>query len=284
MPGRATSRTRAEYDEEHVERVRLVRALVEQGGVAIAGVRAILGRPGRPAALAARPVRRRRLRDARRPRRTTRSTTTPLALVDELGWQVAPTPRPCASLSAAVRAAEAAGRRPVARRCCASTPRRCTPWPTSTSSVAERAGSRAGGPAHRRRRHGDGRPGARRPAAGGPGGRERPAGGRGGSRRDVSGPASRRDGRARHPGADATKARSWWTGPSSRRSPDGIRTRATALRGRRARPLHNGAVTFEPAAFRRRATEKNLTERQEFLRIALGREAGDESWGTRTRT
>jgi hypothetical protein len=24
-------------------------------------------------------------------------------------------------------------------------------------------------------------------------------------------------------------------------SPDGIRTRATALRGRRARPLHNGA-------------------------------------------
>src|SRR6476619_3559550 len=26
------------------------------------------------------------------------------------------------------------------------------------------------------------------------------------------------------------------------RSPDGIRTRATALRGRRARPLHNGAL------------------------------------------
>ena len=25
-------------------------------------------------------------------------------------------------------------------------------------------------------------------------------------------------------------------------SPDGIRTRATALRGRRARPLHNGAM------------------------------------------
>ena len=30
-----------------------------------------------------------------------------------------------------------------------------------------------------------------------------------------------------------------WEGPCS---PDGIRTRATALRGRRARPLHNGAV------------------------------------------
>ncbi len=31
------------------------------------------------------------------------------------------------------------------------------------------------------------------------------------------------------------------TGPFGR-SPDGIRTRATAVRGRRARPLHNGAV------------------------------------------
>ena len=31
-------------------------------------------------------------------------------------------------------------------------------------------------------------------------------------------------------------------GESRSRSPDGIRTRATALRGRRARPLHNGAV------------------------------------------
>jgi MerR HTH family regulatory protein len=39
MPGRPTSRTRAEYGGEHVERVRLVRALVEHGGVPIAGVR-----------------------------------------------------------------------------------------------------------------------------------------------------------------------------------------------------------------------------------------------------
>src|SRR5437899_2223750 len=31
-------------------------------------------------------------------------------------------------------------------------------------------------------------------------------------------------------------------GAFATRSPDGIRTRATALRGRRARPLHNGAV------------------------------------------
>lgn len=42
MPGEATSRTRAEYGPEHVERVRLVRALVEHGGIGIAGVRSIL--------------------------------------------------------------------------------------------------------------------------------------------------------------------------------------------------------------------------------------------------
>ena len=32
-------------------------------------------------------------------------------------------------------------------------------------------------------------------------------------------------------------------------SPDGIRTRATALRGRRARPLHNGALRYLTGAF-----------------------------------
>ena len=35
----------------------------------------------------------------------------------------------------------------------------------------------------------------------------------------------------------------WLTGSSCMGSPDGIRTRATALRGRRARPLHNGALS-----------------------------------------
>lgn len=42
MPGTATSRTRAVYDEAHVERVRLIRALIETGGVGIAGVRAVV--------------------------------------------------------------------------------------------------------------------------------------------------------------------------------------------------------------------------------------------------
>ena len=42
MPGTATSRTRAVYDESHVERVRLIRALIESGGLGITGVRAVV--------------------------------------------------------------------------------------------------------------------------------------------------------------------------------------------------------------------------------------------------
>jgi hypothetical protein len=42
MPGVATSRTRAVYDETHVERVRLIRALIESGGLGITGVRAVV--------------------------------------------------------------------------------------------------------------------------------------------------------------------------------------------------------------------------------------------------
>lgn len=42
MPGTATSRTRAEYDEPHLERLRLVRALVETGGLGLREVRSVL--------------------------------------------------------------------------------------------------------------------------------------------------------------------------------------------------------------------------------------------------
>lgn len=41
-PGRATSRTTAEYDEAHVERIRLVRALTDAGGLGISAVRRII--------------------------------------------------------------------------------------------------------------------------------------------------------------------------------------------------------------------------------------------------
>ena len=59
-------------------------------------------------------------------------------------------------------------------------------------------------------------------------------------------------------------------------SPDGIRTRATALRGRRARPLHNGALARDHR-FDETAEAYQLpcrTANQEFL----------PRWGTRTRT
>ncbi|WP_377641464.1 MerR family transcriptional regulator [Oryzobacter terrae] len=42
MPGRSQSRTRSDYGPEHLERVRLVRALVEHGGIGIAGAHRIL--------------------------------------------------------------------------------------------------------------------------------------------------------------------------------------------------------------------------------------------------
>ncbi len=108
MPGRPTSRTRAEYGAEHVERVRLVRALVEQGGVAIAGVRSIL------AALAAPPPTRHDLFGVAACAMPTPAADHPVdadavALVEDLGWHVSPEAPALRSLSAALRAAQGAG-------------------------------------------------------------------------------------------------------------------------------------------------------------------------------
>lgn len=41
-PGRATSRTTAEYEDAHVERLRLVRALTDAGGLGIAAIRRVV--------------------------------------------------------------------------------------------------------------------------------------------------------------------------------------------------------------------------------------------------
>ena len=108
MPGRTLSRTRADYGPEHVERVRLVRALVDQGGVAIAGVRAILE------ALDAPPPSRHDLLGVAACALPTTAADEPVdpqvvAVVDGLGWQVDPDSPAIRSLSAALRAAEAAG-------------------------------------------------------------------------------------------------------------------------------------------------------------------------------
>lgn len=41
-PGEVTSRTQAQYDDSHVDRVRLIRALTEVGGLSLASVRRVL--------------------------------------------------------------------------------------------------------------------------------------------------------------------------------------------------------------------------------------------------
>lgn len=47
-PGRTTSRTQADYDDSHVERVRLVRALSEVGGLGLATVARVLAAVDEP--------------------------------------------------------------------------------------------------------------------------------------------------------------------------------------------------------------------------------------------
>lgn len=49
-PGAATARTQAQYDETHVERVRLVRALTESASLSLAGVRQVLAALDNPPA------------------------------------------------------------------------------------------------------------------------------------------------------------------------------------------------------------------------------------------
>lgn len=108
MPGVATSRTRAEYGPEHVERVRLVRGLVEYGGVSVEGVRSIVHAlesppPSRPELLG--------VAHATLPAGPTRGGVTAevAALVDDLGWRVWREGPPMAELSAALEAAREAG-------------------------------------------------------------------------------------------------------------------------------------------------------------------------------
>ena len=108
MPGQATSRTRAEYGPEHVERVRLVRALVEHGGVGIAAVRSILE------ALAAPPPSPHDFLGVAHRALPTAGAGAPLTtevtqLLDDLDWHVDPQAPAAAALAAALTAARNAG-------------------------------------------------------------------------------------------------------------------------------------------------------------------------------
>ena len=123
--------------------------------------------------------------------------------------------------------------------------------------------------ADRRRRHGDDRPGPVRPASPGPGARDGAAAGPSSS--TWAGSARRR------------RPLAWARGAVDVRSPDGIRTRATALRGRRARPLHNGALAGVQRPEPHRTAKRTLPCARGFLRIgsvsAEGRPARERELG-----
>lgn len=110
-PGRATGARSAEYGDDHLERVRLVRALVESGGLSIAGVRKVV------AALDSPPPTRHELMGVaqyalareRNPAADPGWRKVAGALLDDLGWQVSEESPYRADLAAALEAAVAAG-------------------------------------------------------------------------------------------------------------------------------------------------------------------------------
>lgn len=113
MPGVATARTRAEYAAEHVERVRLIRALTEHGNLGLAAVRSVLDALEHP------PASRHEFLGAAHCALPTPHGDHPAdpdvtAVIERLGWAVDPRTPVLGMLSAAVQAARAAGI-PVAR-------------------------------------------------------------------------------------------------------------------------------------------------------------------------
>ncbi|WP_432536717.1 MerR family transcriptional regulator [Kineococcus arenarius] len=109
-PGRATGATRAEYGEEHVRRLRLVRALTEVGGLPIARVRQVLAcLEGATPLLTALGTAHDALAGPVAPPAPAAGLQAAAALVADAGWRVDPG---CASLSqlgAALAALEGAG-------------------------------------------------------------------------------------------------------------------------------------------------------------------------------
>lgn len=108
MAGEATSRTTADYGPHHVERVRLVRALIEQGGIGIAGVHAVL------AALESPPRSRHQFLGAAHAALPLPGSSDPVTpevadLVEELGWRVDAECPPARALGAAIRSARDGG-------------------------------------------------------------------------------------------------------------------------------------------------------------------------------
>jgi len=107
-PGRATGATRAEYDEQHVQRLRLVRSLVEVAGLSLAAVRQVLAAADQPA---------QSLHDAIGAAQQAlpplvpddTDTSTALALMHELDWLVDPSCIAVSQLAQALASLEAVG-------------------------------------------------------------------------------------------------------------------------------------------------------------------------------
>ena len=107
MPGRSTGATRSDYDERHVGRVRLVRALVEVGGLSIAATGTVLAALEDPAE---RPVDVIGRAHAALPSPTAATDQTRVdALLARLGWEAGGTNPGRPALAAALDAVEAAG-------------------------------------------------------------------------------------------------------------------------------------------------------------------------------
>ena len=107
--GRATAATQAQYDDEHLARLRLIRALVDVGGLPLAAVRDVLtvvdaGAEAAPAAVGT--------AHEALPPRITRGAEPPhraLAALDLLGWQVDADSSSVHQLEAALAAVEGVG-------------------------------------------------------------------------------------------------------------------------------------------------------------------------------
>lgn len=107
-PGRATAATQAEYDESHVERLRLIRALVDVAGLKLAAVRTVLGAldEGPVAAVSAAHE---ALAGVPGRAPAGEPPTRALAALDRLGWTVRPDSAALLDLEAALAAVEAVG-------------------------------------------------------------------------------------------------------------------------------------------------------------------------------
>lgn len=103
-PGRSTAATQADYDETHVARIRLVRALAEVGGLSLAAVRGVLDALDEDSVPAAVAVAHQALSPAVRPG-TERATL----LLTALDWPSPPDSSALRRLDEALAGLEAAG-------------------------------------------------------------------------------------------------------------------------------------------------------------------------------